>query len=90
MAMVSRMKIERLRRGFTLENLEKQIQNPVASLISIYVSDDFLDLSRPIKVELNGSVVFEKPVKRSAEFLLEHMEKTGDRGRVFSNRIKLH
>jgi pimeloyl-ACP methyl ester carboxylesterase len=66
-----------------------RVTSPVASRISIYVSDDFLDLSKPIQVELNGFVVFEKKVTRSAEFLVKHMEATGDRGRVFANKIQL-
>lgn len=57
--------------------------------VFVYVSDEFLDLDRPVVVEVDGRVVFEKKVERSVKFLLEHIEKTGDRGRAFANRIRL-
>jgi dienelactone hydrolase len=57
--------------------------------ISVFVSDDYLDLSQPVVVEVNGRKVFENKVTRSAEFLVKHMEETHDRGRVFANRIRV-
>lgn len=60
----------------------------VATLV-IYVSDEFLDLDRPVKVEVNGAVRFEKIVPRSAEFLARHIEKSDDRGRFFSGEIAI-
>ncbi len=66
-----------------------RIRTTHVTRISVYVSDDFLDLDKPVRIEINGRIAFEKRVERSVEFLLEHMEKTGDRGRVFANRIRL-
>ncbi|MHC5037087.1 MAG: carboxylesterase family protein [Planctomycetota bacterium] len=66
-----------------------RIRTENVSRLSIFVSDDYLDLQKPITVEVNGTKVFEKKVSRSAEFLLKHLAKTGDRGRIFANRIRI-
>jgi pimeloyl-ACP methyl ester carboxylesterase len=63
-----------------------RIRREGVSSVSVYVSDDFLDLSKPVIVEVDGQKI-EKTVKRSAEFLLKHVEETKDRGRIFANRI---
>lgn len=66
-----------------------RIRTESVNRVSVYVSDDFLDLDRPVVIELNGRTVFDKLVDRSAAFLLKHVEETHDRGRVFANRIRL-
>jgi len=67
-----------------------RIRTESVNRVSVFVSDDFLDLDKPVVIEMNGAKVFEKKVERSAKFLLEHMEATGDRGRVFAARIRLN
>ena len=55
----------------------------------LFVSDDYLDLDKPVKVHLNGRVALNRIVPRSAKFLLEHIEETRDRGRVYANSVVL-
>jgi poly(3-hydroxybutyrate) depolymerase len=60
-----------------------------ARKIGICISEDHVDLSKPVKVILNGSVVFEDFVDRSVDYLLEHIERTGDPGLAYSARIEI-
>jgi pimeloyl-ACP methyl ester carboxylesterase len=53
----------------------------------IYVSDEYLDLDKPVKVIVNGAQKHNAVVARSAEFLAKHIERTDDRGRFFSGEI---
>lgn len=58
-----------------------------ATNVVIYVSDEFLDLDKPVVVVVNGQEKHNAVVPRSAEFLCKHIERTDDRGRFFSNEI---
>ncbi len=53
----------------------------------VFFSDDFMDLNKPVKVHMNGRLVLNRIVPRSAKFLLEHIEETRDRGRVYANSV---
>ena len=65
-----------------------RIRTQSVSKICVFVSDDFLDLSRNIAVEIDGRKAFDGKVKRSVKFMLDHMEETQDRGRVFANVVR--
>ena len=55
--------------------------------VVIYVSDEFLDLDKPVVVVVNGQERHNAIVPRSAEFLCTHIARTDDRGRFFSGEI---
>lgn len=57
--------------------------------VVFYVSDEFLDLDKPIRVVLNGVEAWNKPVPRSAEYLCRHIARHDDRGRFFSGEIEV-
>jgi len=57
--------------------------------IGVCLAEDFVDLSRPVKIVLNGTVVFHDLVDRSADYLLGHIERTGDPGMPFSARVEI-
>jgi hypothetical protein len=59
-----------------------------ASKIGICLAEDFVDLSKPVKIVCNGRVVHDDFVNRSAEFLLEHVRRTGDPGMPFCARVE--
>jgi hypothetical protein len=59
-----------------------------ASKVGICLAEDFVDLSKPVKIVCNGRVVHEGFVDRSAEFLLEHVRRTGDPGMPFCARVE--
>ncbi|MHC5038240.1 MAG: hypothetical protein ACYTHM_13070 [Planctomycetota bacterium] len=59
------------------------------SKIGICLSEDFVDLSKKVKILLNGTVVFEDFVNRSADYLLDHLVRTGDPGMPFSARVEI-
>jgi poly(3-hydroxybutyrate) depolymerase len=60
-----------------------------ANKIEVFLSDDMVNLDRPVRIFLNGRQVHDKVVPRSVEFLLRHIEKTRDRGRAFANKVVL-
>lgn len=55
--------------------------------MTLYLTDDMVDLDKPVIVTVNGRTVHEGRVKRSAKFLLDHIHATRDRGRVYANKI---
>jgi predicted esterase len=55
--------------------------------IGVCLSEDFVDLSKPIRVQLNGATVFHGLVNRSAAYLLDHLVRTDDPAMAFSARI---
>ncbi len=57
------------------------------SKIEIFLSDEFVDMDKPVKIILNGRVVHDKAVPRSASFMFRHVEETRDRGRIFANKV---
>ncbi|MHC4598967.1 MAG: carboxylesterase family protein [Planctomycetota bacterium] len=57
--------------------------------IGICLSEDHVDLSKPVKILLNGSVVFEDFVDRSVDTLLERIERTRDPGLAYSARVEI-
>ncbi|MBN2489770.1 MAG: hypothetical protein JXQ29_02850 [Planctomycetes bacterium] len=58
-----------------------------AGRLIVYLSDDMVDLDRPVKIWVNGQLKVDRVVPRSAQFLLEHIDQTRDRGRTFANQV---
>ncbi|MHC5021135.1 MAG: alpha/beta fold hydrolase [Planctomycetota bacterium] len=75
-------KVDATRKGNTIT-----ITSHNCAQVAVYVSDEFLDLDKPVKVIVNGTEKFNAVVPRSAEFLANHIAKTDDRGRFFSGEI---
>ena len=55
--------------------------------IGICLSDDMMDLEKPVKVTCNGATVFEGKVTRSVDFLVEKLVETGDPAMPFACRV---
>jgi hypothetical protein len=58
-----------------------------AGRLIVYLSDDMVDLNKPVKIWVNGTLKVDRVIPRSARFLLEHIEQTRDRGRTFANQV---
>ncbi len=69
--------------------IEKNTITIEGSAGAVYVSDRMLDLDQPVKVVAGGETKFEGKVERKLAFMLAHLDETGDRGRVFANRVEL-
>lgn len=57
--------------------------------VGVWISEDHADLSKPVRIVLNGRVVFDDFVDRSAAALLDLIERTGDPAMAFSARIEI-
>ncbi len=68
-------------------NVSIQELPSTAVRIGICISEDFADLSKPVKIFLNGAPVFNGLVNRSADFLVENLCATGDLAMPFSARV---
>jgi hypothetical protein len=73
------------------EDQEVQLveMNNTVRKIGICLSEDHVDLSKPVKILLNGSVVFEDFVDRSVDTLLERIDRNGDPGLATSARVEI-
>ena len=58
--------------------------------LGIYLSDEMLDLDAPVKIRVNGRLLWQKPLRRSLEILLEDSRLRGDRSMVYSARVVLN
>ncbi len=58
--------------------------------LAIYLSDKMLNLDAPVRITVNGRVLWQKPVRRSLPVLLEHARRRGDRSMLFSARVVLN
>jgi len=58
------------------------------SRIGICIAEDVFDLSQRVKITCNGRVVFHDFVDRSVDYLLDHLDRTGDFGMPFSARVE--
>jgi len=56
----------------------------------IYVSDNLVNMEKPITVVVDGMKYFDNKVDRSIDFLLEHLAETQDEGCVFANQIEIN
>ncbi len=55
--------------------------------LTLYLSDDMVDLDKPVKVHINGRLMHDNRVSRDVKFMLDHIRDTGDRSRAFANRL---
>jgi len=55
--------------------------------VEIFLSDEMLDLDKPVVIQRAGVAVFEDRVERRLGFLLAHIKKTGDRTRAFAASV---
>lgn len=58
-----------------------------ASELTLFLSDQLVDLDRPITIRVNGLVVFDARVERSARIALEEARNLKDERRVYSARV---
>ena len=54
---------------------------------AVLVSDEMLDLSKPIEIHTNGKASFQGLVEPSAQVILEEARRFKDRKLVFVNRV---
>ncbi len=66
-----------------------RITSSGANAVEVFLSDEFVDMDKPVRIYLNGRLVHDKAVPRSASFMIRHIEETRDRGRVFANKVVL-
>ena len=55
--------------------------------ITLFLNDQLVDLDRAVTIRLNGQVVFDSPVLRSARVALEEARRLNDERRVYSARV---
>ena len=60
-----------------------------AGALVVHLSDAYIDLDRPIRVERDGAVVYEGKVQRSAQHIQQSIERFGDPQRVYSSSIRV-
>jgi hypothetical protein len=58
--------------------------------LAVYLDDKMLNLDAPVRIQVNGQVLWQKPVRRSLEVLLEEARTRSDRAMVFSGRVVLN
>jgi predicted esterase len=58
--------------------------------LAISLDDKMLNLDAPVRIVVNGRVLWNKPVRRSLPVLLEDARQRGDRSMVFSARVVLN
>jgi hypothetical protein len=58
--------------------------------LGIYLNDKMLNLDAPVRIRVNGQVLWQKPVRRSLEVLLEEVRTRADRSMIFSGRVVLN
>lgn len=58
--------------------------------LAIYLDDKMLDLDAPVRIQVNGQVLWQKPVRRSLQVLLEDARTRADHSMVFSGRVVLN
>lgn len=56
----------------------------------IYLSQEMIDLSKPVKVFINKKLMFNKVVIPNKNFLIDTFEKSFDRKALWVNSIKIH
>ncbi|MHC5080056.1 MAG: carboxylesterase family protein [Planctomycetota bacterium] len=58
--------------------------------ITLFLSDRLLDLDRKVTVTVNGKACYNEIPERSIRFLLNHVAKTNDTGRVFAAAVTVN
>ena len=60
-----------------------------AGALVVHLSDAYIDLDRPIRVERDGAVVYEGKAQRSLTHIQQSIERFGDPQRVYSSSIRV-
>lgn len=60
-----------------------------ATKVTVFLSDEMIDLDKPIKVEINGKEKFSGTVKRSASVAVEEALRRNDRNAAFAAVLEL-
>ncbi|MBI3098085.1 MAG: hypothetical protein HYY93_07570 [Planctomycetes bacterium] len=55
--------------------------------ITVFVSDELVDLDQPVEIWTNGKRAFTGRVERDLDRMISHAVESNDRGRVFSNWV---
>jgi hypothetical protein len=55
----------------------------------VLVSDEMLDLSKEIEIQVNGALAFREKVGHDARAILEEARRFDDRRLVFANRVTI-
>ncbi len=63
------------------------IDTDVEDWFEVLLSDELLDLDRPITVRRRGDVLWTGTVERRLDVMLAHVAETGDRARIFTAKI---
>ncbi len=66
------------------------IQSSMVKEIEILISKDMVDLSRAVKVMLNGKLVFNETVPIDKGYMISNFKKYRDKSAIWVNRIKLN
>jgi poly(3-hydroxybutyrate) depolymerase len=74
-------------RARVLNSVEIDITARWAGAVTLYLNDHLVDLDRPITVRVNGAVVHEGILERSAALALAEARRLGDERRVYSVRL---
>lgn len=66
------------------------VQTKGVMQLAIFLNDKMLNLDAPVRIQVNGQVRWQKPVRRSLEVMLEDSRIRVDRSMVFSGRVTLN
>ncbi len=58
--------------------------------LAVYLHDEMLNLDDPVRIQVNGQVLWQKPVRRNVQVLLEEARVRSDRAMIFSARVVLN
>lgn len=68
---------------------EIDIQAHNTRSVSLYLHDRLVNLDEPVRVRINGVMVYDQRVSRSLPRLLQEVRESGDRGRIFPAKLDL-
>lgn len=60
-----------------------------AGKLLVYLSDDMVDMNKPVKIFVNEKEKVNRVIPRSARFMLKHIDATRDRGRTFAACVEV-
>jgi hypothetical protein len=60
-----------------------------ATKVTVFLSDEMIDLDKPVKVEINETEKFSGEVKRSASVAVEEALRRNDRNAIFAAVLEL-
>ena len=63
------------------------IETDCSPPFEVFLSDEMVDLDKPVKIKRDEDVLWEGTAERRLDFTLNHIKETGDRGRVFAASV---